>query len=130
MDNQFFQFKNTSGGLVLPVTDGTLTSPDMSTSYDNTKIFYIEFFSDVDGTVPVTPTAGTISLFGSPMGHVYLAPFSDGVINAADVIPYTPGNIGAYTPPVFYGRMVSGIAVLAGITGALSMRCGLWSFGQ
>lgn len=109
---------------VLPTADAILMTGDMSASQAQNCHVYMEFFSDAAGTIPVTPTAGTIAAQGSPMGSNWLAPSSGSSINATDVA--TP--LSAYSPPVFTGRMTKGRVTFAGITGAAFARITFWRF--
>ena len=113
-----------NGSEVLPVTDGIYyTKAGMGASTADNCQVYVEFFTDAAGTVLASPSAGTVSAQGSPMGEVWLAPSSGATINAADV-----KAVGTYTPPVFFGRMERGRVTLAGITGAVTARITFWRF--
>ena len=112
------------GGEVLPVTDGVYyTGSNMGGSLADDCQVYVEFFTDAAGTVLASPSAGTVSAQGTPMGEVWLAPSSGATINAADV-----KAVGTYTPPVFTGRMRQGRVTFAGITGAVTARITFWRF--
>ena len=112
------------GSEVLPVANGTYyTSAGMGASQGVHCQVYVEFFSDAAGTIPATPSAGTVSARGSPMGNVWLASSTGETINAADA-----GPDGDYTPFVFNGRMEQGRAVLNGIAGALTTRVTFWRY--
>jgi hypothetical protein len=98
-NNQYFPIL-AANDTVLPVTDGTLYTMSMSSSYDNNRIFYIEFFSDIDALVPVTPTAGTATVLVAPMGNVWLAPTNNaitctGVVAGATGASLTGADISA-----------------------------------
>lgn len=108
-----------SAGAVLPTTNGVYYTAEMSAEYAFCNV-YVEFFSDADGTVPATATAGTITVYGSPMGNTYLLPSNITVINATEV------SAGTYTPASMDGCMVRGKVVLAGITGAAYCRIIFW----
>lgn len=109
---------------VIPTTNGTLQTADMSTSQvDNCQV-YLEFFSDSAGTVAVTPTGGTATCNGSPMGNNYLAASNSSIINATAC--GTPNS--TYTPPFFQGRMARGQVTFSGITGAAFARVTFWRY--
>lgn len=123
MGNERFQVK-TAGGLdVLPVANATLYTDAMNTSTSGECQVYIEFFSDAAGTIPTTPTAGTVTAQMSPMGSVWLGASNYGTVNAADA-----GVNGAYTPPCFNGRADRGRVILSGITGAVTARITFWRY--
>lgn len=108
------------GGSILPVT-GTFYTALMSNleanQYDSWQ-FYIEFYSDAEATVPVTPTAGTIDVAAAPMGNNYLTASNVATIQATACS--TPNS--TYTPPAAEGAMVRGRIILTGITGATTCR--------
>lgn len=106
---------------VIPAT-GTFYTADMSTSQNNYGQIYIEFFSDAAGLVPATPTAGTLTFSGTPLGNNYLSLSTGSTINAVDCA--TPSS--AYTPPTFNGRCAKIKAVLSGVAGASYCRIIVW----
>jgi hypothetical protein len=108
---------------VIPVT-GVFYTADMSNSQNNSGQIYLEFFSDAAGTIPVTPTAGTINFLGSPLGNNYLSMSAGSTVNATTVSTTNS----TYTPPTFYGRCVRISATLSGITGASYARIVVWRF--
>lgn len=113
-----------NGSEVLPVTNGIYyTKAGMGASTADNCQVYVEFFTDAAGTVLASPSAGTVSAQGSPMGEAWLAPSSGSTVNAADV-----KSVSAYTPPVFFGRMERGRVTLAGIAGAVTARITFWRF--
>lgn len=124
MANERWPVLTPAGSEVLPVTDGVyFTSGNMGGSQADNCQVYVELFSDADGTILASPSAGTIKPEGAPMGGVWLAPSSGATINAADV-----KAVGTYTPPVFSGRMQQGRVTFAGITGAITARVTFWRF--
>lgn len=124
MANERWPVLAPGGGEVLPVTDGVYyTASNMGGSLADNCQVYIELFTDTAGTVLASPSAGTVSVQGSPMGEVWLAPSSGATINASDV-----KVAGTYTPPVFTGRMQQGRVTLAGIAGAVTARITFWRF--
>ncbi len=113
------------GSSVIPTANGTLyTDTSMSANPAQSCQVYMEFFSDIAGTVPVTPTAGTISVMGTPMGNNYLTPSGSASVNATACGSPTS----SYTPPIFSGRMVQGSCTFAGITGAPYARVTFWRY--
>lgn len=115
------------GNTVVPVSAATFYTPAVTpqdaNQYDNWQ-FYIEFFSDAAGTVPVTPTAGTITVNASPLGNNYLAASNTQVIQANTCS--TPDS--TYTPPAAEGMLTRGRITLAGITGAQYFRAVFWRY--
>lgn len=79
----------------------------------------VEFFSDAAGTTPVTPTAGTVAIAGSPMGNNYQ---SLGTITATQAI--TPDS--TYTSITATGPCVMGRVTFTGITGAAYAKVNFW----
>ena len=124
MANERWPALTPAGSEVLPVTDGVYyTGAGMGASAADNCQVYIELFTDAAGTVLASPSAGTVSAQGSPMGQAWLAPSSGATINAADV-----KAAATYTPPVFTGRMQQGRVTFAGITGAVTARVTFWRF--
>ena len=111
-----YEFKS-GNDTVLPTIDGEYFTGVMYTDYTQADV-YFEFYSDADGTMPVTPTAGTISIAGSPMGNAYLAASTNPVVSALGV---SHPNA-TYEPPTIDGRSVKARITLSGITGAAYMR--------
>lgn len=124
MSNQLYPVLNGSGGEILPTANGTLLTDSMSANPSQSCQVYIEFFSDAAGTVPVTPSAGTVTVQGSPMGSNWLAPSNGGVIQANTV----GSPVSTYTPPFFQGRMAQGRITFAGIAGASFARVTFWRY--
>jgi len=124
MAREWWPVLNPAGGEVLPVTDGTLyTLPTMGTSSADNCQVYVEFYTDAAGTVLANPSAGTVSVAGSPMGQAWLTPSAGATINAADV------KLSAtYTPSVFEGRMQQGRVTFSGVTGAVTARVLFWRY--
>jgi hypothetical protein len=112
------------GSEIIPVANATLYTADMSAATGNNTQVYAEFFSDAAGLVPVTPTAGTVTISASPLGNNYLAaPNAASISATACATPF-----GTYTPPLFQGRVANGRAILAGITGAAYARIWFWNY--
>lgn len=80
---------------------------------------YIEFFSDAEGTIPVTPTAGTATISGRPMENNYI---DLGTITATQAI--TPTS--TYAPVLYNGLVTKGRVTFAGVTGAAYARVTYW----
>lgn len=80
---------------------------------------YIEFFSDAAGTIPVTPTAGTVTISGRPMENNYI---DLGTINATQAI--TPTS--TYAPVLYNGLVTMGRVTFTGVTGAAYARVVFW----
>ena len=80
---------------------------------------YIEFFSDAEGTVPVTPTAGTATISGRPMDNNYI---DLGTITATQAI--TPTS--TYAPVLYNGLVTKGRVTFTGVTGAAYARVTYW----
>lgn len=106
---------------VLPTADGTLYTDDISGEYGSFQV-YIEFFSDAGATIPVTPTAGTVTIAGTPNGTHYLAA-ANPVITATTVIA---NGLATYTPPTITGQVKKARAIFAGITGAAYAKITIW----
>lgn len=124
MANERWPVLTPAGSEVLTVTDGVYyTASNMGGSHADNCQVYIELFTDAAGTVLASPSAGTVSAQGSPMGQAWRAPSSGATINAADV-----KAVGTYTPPVFAGRMQQGRVTFSGITGAVTARVTFWRF--
>lgn len=123
--NERYPVLNGTGGEVLPIADATLYTASMyKPDQSNSTQFYIEFFSDADGLIPVTPTAGTIAVAGSPLGNNYSPAGNVATITASQCS--TPDS--TYTPPLFVGRIVKGRISFSGITGALTARAAFWRY--
>ncbi len=80
---------------------------------------YVEFFSDAAGTIPVTPTAGTVTISGRPMENNYI---DLGTINATQAI--TPTS--TYAPVLYSGLVTMGRVTFTGVTGAAYARVVYW----
>lgn len=114
-----------AGSEVLPITNGTYQTDSQDTAQANNCQVYFQFFSDAAGTIPVTPTGGTIVVSASPIGSAnFLAPSNSATINATAC--GTPNS--TYTPPYFLGRISVGQVVFSGITGALTARVLFWRY--
>lgn len=126
MSRQFsFRTDNGSGSTILPVADVSYFTQELTTGATNAEV-YFEFYSDATGETPATPTAGTITVSGSPLGNNYLAASSDNVVQATQV----EAGDSSYTPPVLDGLTVRARITLSGITGATHMRAVLFKYGS
>lgn len=117
-----YPIKTGGGGVVLSTANGTYETDMMSGDHSFASV-YIEFFSDAQGKVAVTPTAGTVVVQGSPMGNAWLDPGENGTITASTVL-HT--GTATYSPPFFHGLMSKGRVTFAGITGAPYARVIFW----
>lgn len=109
-----------TGDNELTVANGAEYYTDWLVSYGFSSV-YFEFYQDAACTIPVTPTAGTITTSATPTGTVYLTAAANAVTQAATVsVPN-----GTYTPPVFDGLVKRVKIRLDGITGANYMRATL-----
>ena len=115
------------GNPVLTLTggNGTFNTANMGTSECSNCQVYIEFYSDSAGTVPVTPTAGTVTVSASPLGNVFLAPGSGAVVQANTV---NSTGVASYNPPAFQGRVAFGQVTFAGIAGAGYAKVSFWRY--
>ena len=110
-----------SRSAILPTADATLYTDDISGEYGQFQV-YVEFFSDSAATTPVTPTAGTVTIAGTPNGTHYLAA-TNPVITATTVIS---NGLATYTPPTMSGQLKKGRVIFAGITGASYAKVTFW----
>lgn len=106
---------------VVSTANGTFYTDAMTDGFANCQV-YVEFFSDAAGTTPATATAGTVTISGSPLGNIYLAPSTGTAINAADV------SAGTYTPAKMLGLVCKGKVVFAGVTGAAYAKVVFWRY--
>lgn len=105
-----------NGSTIIPTANASILCETMRGDHANCQ-FFIEFFSDAAGVIPVTPTGGTITVQGSPMGNNFV----NG--NAKPLRAIDCGTpISVYQPPYFTGAMVGARMVLNGITGAAFCR--------
>jgi len=111
-------FKNAQGRIVLDATSAEFFYTDITKGLTSQSEVYIEFFSDVDGNTPVTPTGGTVTIEASPMGNSYLEASNDSVVDATEV----GADTSTYTPPQLDGLIERGRLKFEGITGALTAR--------
>lgn len=113
-----------NGSEILPVSNGSFqTLSQLPCNADNCQV-YIEFYSDLAGTIPVTPTSGTIQASASPMGNNFLSPSNVSTINA--IACSTPNS--TYTPPYFWGRIAFGQVTFNSIVGAQSAKVIFWRY--
>ena len=92
------------------VADGAFTlQEDMPLGYEK-AYFSCKFFSDAAFTIPATPSAGTVTLTGSPDGVNFITVDDGGVITAA-----TATTVSLATA---IGPMIKAKATLSGVTGA------------
>ena len=111
----------TAGGLeVLPVSGGPYFTEEMSADWTRGTV-YIEFFSDADGLVPASPTAGDVVAEGTPMGKLFMASG-----NVPKILAVNVGTSPLYEPPVFDGCVIQGRLTLNGVTGASTCRAIFW----
>jgi len=96
----------------VPITTTELIISGMEDDYRR-GIFYIEFY-DSSGN-PVTPTAGTMDVTGSPLGKFFMRNHENRLFSAD-----------ASHPVEFHGMMLSCKVTLAGVTGASSWRAAIW----
>lgn len=119
MSGKIYHFKTTGGDTLIPVADDTFYTDHMDTVEYVIGNCFIEFY-DTDGETPITPTGGTITWASTPFHSEsqYLAPPSDGVTTATDVI----AGDAVYTPPSFDATVARTRMTLASITGASYVR--------
>ena len=120
-----YDFVDGNGDSIIPVADGDFFINEMDGA-EETGHFYIEFFDDAQATIPVTPTGGTITPRGAPMGNLFLLSSAESVLNASEI---NAGN-SVYTPPVFNGRMVRAKLTLSGVGSANFFRAIMWRVSQ
>jgi len=113
-----------NGNPIIPITSGSYQTASQLTCDANNCQVYVEFYSDAAGTIPVTPTAGTVVISSSPLGNNFLAPAANGTITASTCS--TPNS--TYVPPTIAGRIAVGQAVLSGITGANYAQIIFWRY--
>lgn len=104
--------------VILPTNAGPFFTDQMSGDHALLAC-YVEFFSDAAGTIPVTPTAGTVTISGSPMGNNYL---TLGTITATAAAT----TESTYTPVLYNGLVQIGRVVFAGVTGAAYAKVTFW----
>lgn len=119
-----YAFKTSTGSEVIPVSNGSYFTDLLSRGLDQAE-FYIEFYSDASGLTAATPTAGTITVAGSPLGNNYLSDQANLTVQASAC--GTPNS--TYTPPVLDGLSRRGRMILTGITGATHCRAILFKRG-
>lgn len=117
-----FPVKTGAGGEILPTADGTFYTDDIQGGLANNWQAYVEFFSDDQGTVAVTPTGGTVVMQARPMANNWLASSNSPSVNASAC----GEPISTYTPPQFTGRVTKGRVILSGVTGAAYCRITFW----
>lgn len=107
-----------SASVILPTGAGPYYTDPMSGDH---ALFacYVEFFSDAAGTTPVTPTAGTVTISGSPMGNNYL---TLGTITATAAAT----TESTYTPVLYNGMVRLGRVSFTGVTGAAYAKVTFW----
>lgn len=103
---------------VLSTSGGPYLTEPMSGDHALLAV-YIEFYSDAAGIVPVTPTAGTVTISGRPMENNYI---DLGTITAAQAI--TPTS--TYAPVLYNGLITMGRVTFTGVTGAAYARVTYW----
>ena len=105
---------------VLPVNGGPYFTEEMSADWAYGAV-YVEFFSDADGTVTATPTAGDVIAEASPMGNLFMASG-----NVSKILAVNAGTAPMYEPPTFDGCAIKGRLTFSGITGAITCRAIFW----
>lgn len=119
-----FPVKTGAGSEILPTADATFYTDDIQGGLANNWQAYVEFFSDAAGTVPVTPSGGTVTITARPMDNNYLPAPNSAVITASAC--GSPNS--SYTPPLFAGRVTKGRVVFSGIAGAAFCRVTFWGY--
>lgn len=117
-----YLFKTTSNVSTIPVTDGEFFTDAIEGLPTKSEVYY-EFYSDIEATTTVTPTAGTITAYGSPLGNNFLLAGSDAETDCTKV----ETGISTYTPPIIDGLNVRSKIVLLGITDAAYVRAVLYT---
>lgn len=112
-------FKTADGSSLIPVADGDFYTDLMSASYEKAIQSSIEFYSDAAGTVKVTPTAGTVTVTGTPNDSSYYS-IEDGTFDAADA--YLISRV----KPNAIGCMTKAKITLSGVTGAAYVKAFMW----
>lgn len=122
--SKFIDFRDNADKTVIPVANGTFyaDAESLDGNYNYAQV-YFEFYSDANGETPVTPTAGTLTVAGSPLGNNFIRNSGSVVINASDC--QTPDS--SYTPPELFGAITAAKVVVNGVTGAAYFRAKLWS---
>ena len=120
----FFRTDDGEGTTILPVSDTSFFTQELTIGATDAEV-YLEFYNDAQGQTPVTPTAGTITVSGSPLGNNYLA--ATGNVIQADQVE---AGDSSYTPAVLDGLTVRARITLAGITGATHCRAVLFKHGS
>jgi len=112
-------FKTTDGNKALPVTsDGVFFTDLIDFEQGSLCEVYVEFYSDEELKVPVTPSAGTVSASASPLGNVFLESSGSTNIHASKVsVPD-----GTYDPIILDGLIKRAKVSVTGITGASYMK--------
>lgn len=108
-----------SGSSVVLSTTGGPFFTDLMSGDHALFACYVEFFSDAAGTIPVTPTAGTVTISGSPMGNNYL---TLGTITATAAAT----TESTYTPVLYNGLVQIGRVAFSGVTGAAFAKVTFW----
>lgn len=116
--NTINYFKNNQKRILLDVTSDVFYETDLLKDKMDLGEVYVEFFSDAAGTIPVTPTAGTVTVQASPLGNSYLDASNMGTIDATTV----GAEESTYTPPQVDGLIRKARVKFEGVTGALTAR--------
>lgn len=122
MGTRHFFEEPVTGNTIISTSNGEflteLVEPNVTRSD-----FYIEFYSDSDANNSVTPTGGTITTLGSPLGRNYLLG-SNSLIQANEVVfPHSD-----YNPPTFDGLATRYKMILQDITGATHCRAVIFRY--
>jgi hypothetical protein len=116
-----YYYKNPSGGVIIPVADGDFFTDLMGADYRLFEQSSIEFYSDAEGTLKVTPTAGTVTVSGSPDDSSYFT-IDNGTFNAADAY------LASRTRPNAQLLMIKSKLSLAGVAGANYFKAFTWRY--
>lgn len=107
-----YQVEGANGIKVIPVADGEFFTQPYDAGLNRSHL-YIEFYSDDSGDIPVTPTGGTIEVWGRPLKNNFIQALNS-PITATEV--ETPDS--SYTPAIMNGSVNQVKVVLSGVTGA------------
>lgn len=112
-------FKTVGGSSLIPVADGDFYTDLMSADYSQAEQQDITFYSDAEGKIPVTATAGTVTVTGTSDDFCYRT-INQGVFDAADAC------LASRARPNAIGCMVRAKLSLSGVTGATYFSAVIW----